>query len=336
MCTQHSPKNKNLDTILSEPDLDGLNAGTQHTPRNKNLHTVLSEPDLRSPGSSEFLTPTRNFTPISKRKQPDPDVGIIKEELAMFRKEMMAFFKGFAVQQKEDIAELKENLVEIRDEIKTMRDTTDNLTLRYKDINQEVSELKTENSDMRDKLKTLESDIKLIKTTHLQNEQAPSTSGVCSTSYSAQEDMFHELEERQRRMNNIIVVGIKEPIEKNAKIRQKHDQDQVMEILKKIYENKDCPTPLKYSRLGKYNPDKTRLIKVSLQSTDEVKFTLRNKSKLPENTNIRVYADQTPAQKAYLHTIQEELKTREKNGELDIGIKYIKGIPKIVKNPSKN
>jgi hypothetical protein len=48
--------------------------------------------------------------------------------------------------------------------------------------------------------------------------------------------------------------------------------------------------------------------------------------------------DQTPAQKKYVDTLKEELNKRTENGEKDLSIRYIKGLPKIItnKNAPKN
>lgn len=101
-----------------------------------------------------------------------------------------------------------------------------------------------------------------------------------------------------------------------------------MKVITSLYEN--CPKPIKSIRLGKYIPTKNRPIKVCFDDTHTPRFLLRNKIKLHEN--IQIYADQTPTQKQYWQSMKEELQTRTNNGEKDLIMKYIRGVPRIVIN----
>ena len=63
------------------------------------------------------------------------------------------------------------------------------------------------------------------------------------------------------------------------------------------------------------------------------------KANLLQNSSLifLIYSDQTPNQQIYLQNLKEEMTRRNNEGEEDLTIKYIKGIPKIVKNnKSKN
>lgn len=48
--------------------------------------------------------------------------------------------------------------------------------------------------------------------------------------------------------------------------------------------------------------------------------------------NIKMYADQTPTQQQFLRSPKLELEMRTRNGEKNLMIKYIKGVPKIIVN----
>lgn len=291
-------------------------------------------------GSSPDLhTPTCEETFISrKRNRPDLDVDIIKSELDSFRKEIMCFFKEFAKSQKTDIMGLKQDLVEIKDEIKTLNSVTENLSQKYDNMQKEVSDIKSENAEFREKLQTLQSEIihsaKIsANSTTATIDATPPISLVTNTPNASHEALFLEIEERHRRLNNIIIVGISELAEKNLMLRQQYDLDEGMKVLETILEQ--CPKPVKTIRLGKYSHDNNRPIKAFFKSPDTVRAILRNKSKLTDE-RVRIYADQTPSQKTYLQNLKDELLRRKNDGESDLMIKYVKGVPKIMIMPPKN
>ncbi|KOB75078.1 putative tick transposon [Operophtera brumata] len=72
----------------------------------------------------------------------------------------------------------------------------------------------------------------------------------------------------------------------------------------------DCPKPLKIIRLGKYNADKPRPVKVIFQSPDTPKDLLKNKLKMHEP--VKLYSDQTQVQRSYMQSLIVEIKRREK------------------------
>lgn len=145
------------------------------------------------------------------------------------------------------------------------------------------------------------------------------------------QNLILELKDRCDRERNIVIVGIPEINEKIYRSRQSHDGEESMKVLKALYEN--CPKPMKTLRLGKYNPDKNRPIKLCFENNEIPKRILRNKTKLPKN--IQIYADQTPTQQQFLRSLKEEINKRTDGGERDLIIKYIKGVPRIIINTDK-
>lgn len=93
---------------------------------------------------------------------------------------------------------------------------------------------------------------------------------------------------------------------------------------------------IKTFRLGKYDPTRSeskRPIKVVFSSVVSVTAVMRNLTKLRDNPrfgNISIFRDRTPVQIQLHNEIKTELNARLDNGETDIKIKYIKGIPSIV------
>lgn len=151
------------------------------------------------------------------------------------------------------------------------------------------------------------------------------------------EQVVSEAVERLNRSSNIIISSVPE-IVGTLEERIEHDNQLVKDILGNIVDNNYTISPLKLMRLGKPIQNKPRLLKVILSSPSIAKHILRNKIKLTgtKYKNISIRNDKTPKQIEYLRYIQNELKQREENGELNLKIKYIKNIPEIVKIDSKN
>lgn len=112
------------------------------------------------------------------------------------------------------------------------------------------------------------------------------------------------------------------------------DKEAVTKILKYLQPNADFNSVTPF-RLGKYDPSrpKPRPIKVKLSSEELLYSCLKNGKKLKSHTDfsqIIISNDRTPLQQEEYRSRRAELQQRINNGETDIKIKYIKGIPKIV------
>lgn len=213
---------------------------------------------------------------------------------------------------------MKNDLVDIKNEFKGIKSLTEKLLQQYNNLSTDVKNIKAENMDIRDKIDTLETKIQsltvgnnntagpnamITEIAAAASQQSAPMSLMCNTPYITHEALFLELDECQRRANNIIIVGISELTEKNIKARQEHDLKEAIKILQMLCV--DCPQPIKLMRLGKYNHGKDRQIRACFGSADIVKQVLRSKSKL--TGTVRVYADQTPTQRNYLNELSEEL-----------------------------
>jgi hypothetical protein len=68
---------------------------------------------------------------------------------------------------------------------------------------------------------------------------------------------------------------------------------------------------------------------VSFSSSEIVINILKKKSNQSDKP-YKLYKDQTAYQQNQMKTLKAELKQRIENGEKDLGIKFVKGNPKIV------
>lgn len=156
--------------------------------------------------------------------------------------------------------------------------------------------------------------------------------GKSSLDDIAFEEVVHEVAERQRRKKNIIIYGLKESTDKNT--YKEDDKLATIEILNHLLADQDFSfiNPI---RLGKYVSDtnKKRPIKVTLQDEHMPHNILHLAMKLREVDHfkmINISLDRTPRQ-IRLHTsCKKELETRLSQGESNLKIKYINGIPKII------
>ena len=200
------------------------------------------------------------------------------------------------------------------------------------ELRTELSEMKTSNANMKEKITNLETEIEKLKLEPIQQSTKENIGLQQKSLLLCSEDTIIEFQERSQRQKNIVIAGISELHTDDTEQKRKHDSEEVLKLIKSIYN--DCPTPLKTMRLGKYLPGKNRLIKICFNSADTAKYLLRNQTK--NDNNIRLYSDQTPAQRNYMLNLKEELIQRENSGETNLCTKYIRGVPKIIKNAPKN
>lgn len=148
------------------------------------------------------------------------------------------------------------------------------------------------------------------------------------------EEVVREVEERRARKCNIILSGIAESTAAARDDRIEHEKELVNEIFGYLRPGMNVGD-LSVSRLGKYDPDRARprLLKVALSAETKVRDIVGNAKLLRNNPsygNIRIFYDRTPRQTDYYNSLKAELSRRKDQGEENLRIKYVRGIPKIV------
>lgn len=111
------------------------------------------------------------------------------------------------------------------------------------------------------------------------------------------------------------------------------DNNQIKLILNELNLNY---IPTKLHRLGRPT-NKDRPLKVTFLEVNYTFDILRAQSKLCSSSlwsNIKIASDRTEKQRKMMSNLRKELESRRNEGEKDIIIKYIKGIPTIIN--SKN
>lgn len=276
--------------------------------------------DVKLGGSQPNLLDYDFVTQRNKRKLPDDD-DMIRTELSELRRqvsEIMTVLQSMKNDQAENINMLKKDVAAVRDEVGNISHTIESIVTENKYLKDKLTTLTTNTENTEKKLNILEADINHLKLV------SPTTSAPAS---EICEEVIGEIQERNVRAKNIIVVGIPESKASSVDERQEYEKTEILKFLKPIH--KDCPRPDKIIRLGRYNPANTRAIKVCFSSEEIVKAILRNRNKTDQG-NIKIYSDQTPKQRKHMQTVKEELQKRTASGENNLTIKYIKGLPKII------
>lgn len=251
-----------------------------------------------------------------KRKQQENPCCDCATELQDFRKDIFDMLQKFTNTQEATMSYMRENITEMKTQLGEIKVSIQSLNNEQISMKSQISNLTLKTSATDNKIQTLEAEITVLKNNYV--------ASVPESRFD--ENIMHELQERASREKNIIMVGIPECKTPNIDEGRSYDAAEVFNIINNLIP--DCPKPARIFRLGKYNPRKNRSIKVCFESSHTTKLLFRSKDKL--QSGIKIYADQTPAQQHHMKKLKNELAQRTANGESDITIKYIKGLPKIV------
>ncbi|KOB73259.1 Uncharacterized protein OBRU01_07340 [Operophtera brumata] len=113
----------------------------------------------------------------------------------------------------------------------------------------ELSEIKNSSSNMQKQIKNLEGDLEKLKfqPKHDQNPTQPDCAipnrNMLPLSH---EDTYFEFQERSEQQKNIIVAGISELDTKSWEKRRDHDQNEILNFIKSLYEECSTPTMIYY------------------------------------------------------------------------------------------
>lgn len=304
-----------------------------------------SQPDLSKLGSAESKITSR------KRKQPSDQVCVCSNEIKVLQTELTrigSLLEKYVGSNEQIMTKMQESLSEVKTELSELKSSNEqtislirsNLT-QINEIKTSTSTIKSEQNDLKKTvaqlqeqmsvgqhtIKLLESELQALKC----NNQ-PATSMSENHILSSNEGLIKEMQDRQNREKNIILVGLPEQTITGAEERILKDETDVLNITTMV--SKELPKPFKILRIGKYSSERNRLIKVCYETSGPAKQLLRNKEKLP--ADIKIFSDQTPAQQKYLKNLKEELVRRQNNGDTELTIKYVNGTPSIIKTSPKN
>lgn len=206
--------------------------------------------------------------------------------------------------------ELKSNQSKMMNSLNSQNEKLTALSNNYKSLSSTVTKLLEDNNKLNSKLLNLEKKV----------------SSLYENKFT-ENDIVLEIMDRQSRLNNLILYNLPEqPINGDSNsIKQLLD---IMDV--KV-------SPINITRLGTAKTDlstRPRPVKVAFSNSHEVGSILRSQKKLNSNPNfkdLRFASDRTKKQRETMSALRNELNHRRDKGETDINIKYVKGIPCIVK-----
>ncbi|KAL3274176.1 hypothetical protein HHI36_015590 [Cryptolaemus montrouzieri] len=188
---------------------------------------------------------------------------------------------------------------------------------RFDDLEREVRKLEEELVMLR---QSNESEIETLKNSM---KNVPEIDGD-------PEELIAEINERNSEVNNIMVYKLNESNSQSLNERILHDKAEVVKILDIIDIREDVIE--KVIRVGKKGTI-PKPMKIFLSNSGIARTVLRNKSKKMERygRDISVGPNQTIMQKTHLKRVLGKLEQREKDGQEDLHVKFVWGIPTIMK-----
>jgi len=142
------------------------------------------------------------------------------------------------------------------------------------------------------------------------------------------EETIAEYSERQLRSKNVLLFNIPERSNGGNDVSDE-------QFIGDLVSTSSCkPSVLKVVRLGMPKQGVIRPLKVTCDSSSDAHILLSLRGRLP--TSARMSLDKTPRQRAYFKRILDELKMRQGQGEPNLRIKHVRGVPTIVPMPDTN
>ena len=145
-------------------------------------------------------------------------------------------------------------------------------------------------------------------------------------SVTNKELIINEAMERFKKSNNLILYNVPED--------KSNDDVTIANDILECIDASLIVKPENVSRIGQSGDSgKPRLLRLTLYSTEQVKLALRKKYLLKRSIfkDVFVTNDKTKSQRDHLNNLKSSLKVRIDNGDSNLTIKYIQGIPQIVK-----
>lgn len=182
--------------------------------------------------------------------------------------------------------------------------------------------------ELKNLILSLQNDIQLLKDENRVLKSADTDDNF--------ENIIEEINERNYRKRNIIIFGLPEQNQDDtpqARIQKdKQDVENIINCLDEDFAVDD----IKPNRLGRYNNEKIRPVKITLKDENQVRELVKNVRNLKNLRNSRykkvfVSVDRTQRQLNHYKKLKEEVDKKNAIGQDKVRIKYINGNPKIVK-----
>lgn len=147
------------------------------------------------------------------------------------------------------------------------------------------------------------------------------------------EEMLQEGAERERRKSNIMIYNAPEVLNTDEQTRNGKDFALIERITREAGCSLRSPDDIKLVRIGKAVVGKSRPLKVTLSSEQDALLILKKSKAILEKDNFRglfISSDKTKKQRDDYRNLKIELNRRLQLGEVNLRIKYSRGVPAIV------
>lgn len=139
-------------------------------------------------------------------------------------------------------------------------------------------------------------------------------------------ETLSEMEDRKIRSKNVIMFEVPESSSDLSFNGMSEDMKSVADVIKEIQGANELQISRVY-RLGRKVPDKVRPLKVEFKNSDQAKYVMMNKGKVPKE--IKVKRDLTLSQRREIAELWKEVEERRGKGEDNLTVRFVNSFPRI-------
>lgn len=201
------------------------------------------------------------------------------------------------------------------------------LDLQLAPIRDDITSNRTRIEKVEDHMQDIESRFETLKTS-VESRSVTSASSSVSPVHKGHgnvDDIARELADRKWRASNIILFNVEESSGSDSVTRENSDTNTALNVLRQI--RQFSPATIRTQRIGPFNVNKRRPLRVRLPSAEDAVYILKNKNIGHMGKSIK--ADLTQAQRDHFKRLCLEVEKLQKRG-LSRKIIHINGIPRIV------
>ncbi|CAB0018663.1 unnamed protein product [Nesidiocoris tenuis] len=239
------------------------------------------------------------------------------------------FLQSILAKMNEQIAltirqELNPFKEEINNKLSSLQLSVDSCNEQYASLNTEMASIREEvhalrSDGLRERVKALEDKLSVAAPAGLVDEEA----------------IYAEIEERRRCAANVLFFNVPESSSTNPADAIAEDLARLNAFITSLTPA-NPPSVKRGYRLGKRSADHTRPLKAIFETQSEATRVMAS-VRSTKSPQFPIAGDRTVRQRDFLRRLRTELQARKDNGEANLTIKYISGVPKIVPlDSSKN
>lgn len=210
-------------------------------------------------------------------------------------------------------------LADVMRKLKLMDDKLSSYESKFSIINNTLTNMQASISILRDENAVMREELGKLRNKVTQFESNPNINNMYSP-----EELIIETQNRLDKSNNVIILNVAELPDESIDMSTSIAKDMLTDL------NLDLNI-VQAKRLGKTRPNGRPLL-IKFENGLSVRTILKCKSKLRSMDkwkNVWVNADLTRSQQFQMNSLRETLRQKRKDGDLNLVIKYVNGVPTI-------